>query len=155
VVDNFALRFARAIQSSLTVALFEVAAMAESSTPAKRLLVLLAARTAIDAAVAHAATEAKPIDAELVADAMNLPMSRDRVRDLHSLRMACMLTYRSSFPVPRHPHLQLPTGVVESFVGGSCLNKVPFRCICRALALHVGEATAAASTAEAAVAAPL
>jgi hypothetical protein len=86
--------------------------------------------------VAHADEDAKPIDAVLVADVMNLLMSYETVRDLHSLRLACKMTYRGSFPVPRHPLLELPTGVVESFLGGRWSRDVPFHSICRALALH-------------------
>jgi hypothetical protein len=139
-VDNFALRFAGVIQDRLAVAPFEAAAAAATTTPAQRLLVLQAVRTAIDAAVSHAATEAKPIDAKLVADVMNLLMSRDRVRDLLSMRMVCKLTAGCSFPVPRYPLLELPTGLVESFVAGSCSNQVPFCCILRAVALHLESA---------------
>jgi hypothetical protein len=113
-----------------------VVPFAAATTAATRKLVLLAARTAISAAVAHAADEAKPIDAALVVEVMNLLMSRDRVRDLHILRTTCKLTHRGSFPVPRYPLLVLPTGVVEGFVGGSGLRHVSFRCLCRTLALH-------------------
>jgi hypothetical protein len=96
------------------------------------LLVLLAARTAIDSAVTHAATEGKPLDAKLVVDVMNLLTSRADLQDLCNLRLVCKLTYRGSFPVPSYPLLELPTGVVESFVGGSCSNKVP----CAAIAVR-------------------
>ena len=58
VVNDFTRKFAGAIQDSLVVAPFDAAAAKETTTPAKRLLVRLAARTAVDAAVAHAATEA-------------------------------------------------------------------------------------------------
>jgi hypothetical protein len=136
VVDDFAMRFAGVIQDRLAVEPFEAAAEAATTTRAQRLLVRLAARTAIDAAVAHAATKAKPIHAGLVGDVMNLLMSRDCVRDLLSLRLVCKLTARCSFPVPGYPLLELPTGVVESFVGGRWSNEVPLRCIFRAVALH-------------------
>jgi hypothetical protein len=53
--------------------------------------------------------------------------------------MACKLTYRGSFPVPSYPLLELPTGVVESFVGGRDSREVSFRCILRALAMHESE----------------
>jgi hypothetical protein len=96
----------------------------------------MAARTAIDSAVTHAASSGKPICAVLVADVMNLLMSRADLQDLHNLRIACKLTFRGSFPVPGYPLLELPTGVVESFVGGSCSREVPFHCICKALAMH-------------------
>jgi hypothetical protein len=112
VVDDFALRFAVETQDRLVVAPFEDAHYTDTSTPTKRKLVLFAARTAIDAAVAHAATEAKPIDAKVVAEVMNLLMSRGRVRDLHSLRLVCELTMRGSFPMPSYPFLELPTSTV-------------------------------------------
>jgi hypothetical protein len=54
------------------VAPFKAAAATSTTTPAKRKLVLLAARTAINATVAHAASEAKPIDGALVVEVMNL-----------------------------------------------------------------------------------
>jgi hypothetical protein len=75
-----------------------------NATTAQRLLVLLAARTAIDAAVTHAAEEKPPIVVALVTDVMNLLMSCDRVREPFSLRLTCKLTHRRSFPVPRRPH---------------------------------------------------
>jgi hypothetical protein len=106
---------------------------------------MLAAHTAIDAAVAHAAEEAKPIDVALVADVMNLIMSRDRVRDVFNLRLVCKLTYRRSFPVRGYPFLELATGVVEDFVGGSGSRHVSFESIERALALQA-QATPAAAT---------
>jgi hypothetical protein len=136
VVDNFALRFASVIQDKLIVAPFEAAAATATTMPARRQPVLLAARTAIDAAVAHAATEVKPIDVALVADVMYLLMSREYLLDLFRLHRTCKLTYRGSFPVPCRPLLELPIGVVESFLGGSCSREVSFACICRALALH-------------------
>jgi hypothetical protein len=92
--------------------------------------------------VAFAATEEKPIDAALVTDVMNLLISRTHLRDLHSLRTACQLTMRGSFPVPSYPLMELPTGVVESFVGGRCSRDVSFECLCKALALHDAEAAA-------------
>jgi hypothetical protein len=142
-VHDFARRFAAVIQDSLIVAPFEAAAGYVTTTPAKRRLVRLAARTAIDAAVTHTATEANhPIDAGLVGAVMNLVMSYDTVRDLHSLRLACKLTYRRSFLVPRYPLLELPTGVVESFVGGYCSRHVSFDFVCRALGLHVEDVPA-------------
>jgi hypothetical protein len=55
---------------------------------------------------------------------------------LFSLRLTCKLTYRRSFPVPSYPLLELTTGVVEDFVGGSGSRHVPFENIKRALALH-------------------
>jgi hypothetical protein len=112
-VRDFTSRFAVAIQGSLVVAPFEAAAGYATTTPAKRKLMLLATRTAIDEAVAHATAEAKPINAVLVAEVMNLLMSYDTVRDLHSLHLTYKLTYRRSFPVPRHPLLELATGVIE------------------------------------------
>jgi hypothetical protein len=105
--------------------------------------VLLATRTAIDAAVAHAATEAKPLDVKVVVEVMNLLMSRDRVRDLHSLRLVCALAMRGSFPVPSYPLLELPTSVIEDFVGGSDSRHVSFRCLLRAVDLHAEEETPA------------
>jgi hypothetical protein len=147
-VDTFAQRFAAKIRHRLIVAPFEAAAAKATTTPAKRRLVRLAARTAIDAAVAHADEENDPIDAGLVADVMNLLVSCDAVRDLHSLRLVCKLTYRGCFPVPRCPLLELPTGVVETFLGGSCSRKVSFRCICRALALHSEDAAVVAAVVE-------
>jgi hypothetical protein len=146
--DDFASRFAAVVQDNrLIVPRFEVAAAKASTTPAQRLLVLLAARTAIDAAVAHAAEEAKPIDVALVADVMNLLMSCDTVRDMFSLRPTCKLTYRRSFPAPSHPLLELSTSVVEDFVGGSGSRQVAFENIKRSLALHA-QATPAAATVE-------
>jgi hypothetical protein len=70
------------------------------------LLVLLAARTAIDSAVTHAATEGKPLDAKLVVEVMNLLTSRADLQDLRNLRLVCKLTYRGSFPVPSYPLLE-------------------------------------------------
>jgi hypothetical protein len=101
VVDNFTLSFAGVIQDKLLVEPLEAVAAAATTTPAKRLLVQLATRTAIDAATSHAATEGNPIHAGLVADVINLLMSRDRLQDVISLRMVCKLTYRCSFPAPR------------------------------------------------------
>jgi hypothetical protein len=98
--------------------------------------VLLAARTAINAAVAHAADVAEPVHAGLAADVMNLMMNRDCLRDLHNLRLVCKLTMRGSLPVPSCPLKELPTGVVEGFLGGGHSRTVSFRSICRALALH-------------------
>ena len=69
--------------------------------------------------VKHAADEGEPLDAALVVEIMNLLTSRDRVRDLHSLRLVCTLTMRGSFPVPSYPFLELPTSVIADFVGGS------------------------------------
>jgi hypothetical protein len=103
----------------------------------------LAARSAIDAAKATADKEDKPIDAGLVADVMNLLMSRTHLRDLRSLRLACKLTRRRSFPVPRYPLLELPTVVVESFLGGDCSRHVSFDCIRWALGLHAEDVAAA------------
>jgi hypothetical protein len=60
--------------------------------------------------MAHAAEEGKPLDAAVVVEVMNLLMSRDRVRDLRSLRFTCQLSRRGSFPVPSYPLLELPTG---------------------------------------------
>jgi hypothetical protein len=138
VVRDFTFRFAVEIQDRLVVAPFAAAAGEETTTPARRLLVLLAARTAIDAAVAEtaAAVIVAPTDAKVVADVMNLLMSRAALRDLHSLRLVCKLAYRGSFPVPRRPLLELPTGVVESFLGGSCSRMVSFDSMCKALTLH-------------------
>jgi hypothetical protein len=104
-VDAFALRLAVAMQDRLLVAPFEAATAEATTTPAKRKLVLLAARTAIDAAVSVAATDGKPIDAALVTDVINLLTSRDRLLDLFRLRRACKLTMRGSFPVPGYPLL--------------------------------------------------
>jgi hypothetical protein len=87
-------------------------------------------------AVAHAASEAKSIDAALVVEVMNLLTSRDRVRDLHSLRATCKLTRRGSFPVPGYPLLELPTGEVEAFVGRSGSRHVSFQILLKAFALH-------------------
>ena len=115
---------------------FVEAAAKETTTPAERLLVLLAARTAVDAAVKHAADEKKAVDAKVVVDVMNLLMSRDRVRDLRSLRFTCHLSRRGSFPVPGYPHLELPTGVLEAFVGGSGSRHVSFRSLLSVFALH-------------------
>jgi hypothetical protein len=141
-VDDFAWRVAVTIHDRLIVAPFEAAAAAATTTPAKRRLVRLAARTAIDAAVAHADEEDEPIDAGLVADVMNLILTYDAVRDLHSLRMVCELTRRRSFPVPSYPLKELPTGVVESFLGGDCSRHVSFDCIRWALGLHSEDAAA-------------
>jgi hypothetical protein len=134
-VDDFARRFAVVMQDRLIVAPLEAAAAKTTRTPAKRRLVRLTARTAIDAAVAHADEEDEPIDAGLVAEVVNLVMSPDRVRDLHSLRLPCKLTRRRSFSVPGYPLLELPTGVVESFLGGDCSRHVSFDCIRWALGL--------------------
>jgi hypothetical protein len=128
-IDNFALRFAGVIQNSLSVEPFEAAGAAlccHHDAKTRRKLVLLAAGTAIDAAVSHAASEGKPIDAALVVEVMNLLMSRDCVRDLFSLRTTCKLTRRGSFPVPSYPLLELPTSVMEDFVGGSGSRHVSF-----------------------------
>jgi hypothetical protein len=161
-VRDFTSRFAAAMQDSLVVAPFAAAAALETTTWSKRKLVLLATRTAVDATVAHAATEAKPIDVKVVVEVMNLIMSRDRVRDLHSLRLTCKLTRRGSFPVPSYALLELPTSVIEDFVGGSGSRHVSFRCLLRAWDLHweivvaalaVGEATAAEARAAATAAA--
>jgi hypothetical protein len=111
------------MQDSLVVAPFGAVAAKSTTTPARRKLVLLAARTAIDAAVAHAVSEGTPLDAALVVEVMNLLSSGDRVRDLHNLRLTCTLTMRGSLPVPGYPLLERPTGVVESFVAaarGTC-----------------------------------
>jgi hypothetical protein len=116
------------------VAPFEEAEHEETTTPAKRLRVRLAARIAVDAAVKHAADEAKPIDATVVVDMMNLLMSRDRMTNLRNLTST--MTYRGSFPVRGYPLLELPTGVVESFAAGRWAWLVSFRCICRAFDLH-------------------
>jgi hypothetical protein len=118
--------FAQEIQGRLVVAPFAAAAAVATTAPAKRKLMLLAACTAIDAAVAHAATEAKPIDAKVVVEVMHLLTSRDRVRDLHSLRLVCELTMRCSGP--RH---------------------VSFRCLLRAVELHWEAAVAEARAVEA------
>jgi hypothetical protein len=96
--------------------------------------------------VAYAADQATPLHPALVADVMNLLMSRDCVRDLHSLRIACKL---------RCSLLELLTGLVESFVGGLWSHKVPFHSIRRAFALHrevAAVAVAAAASARAAAA---
>jgi hypothetical protein len=87
--------------------------------------VLLAARTAIDAAVANAAEEKKPIDVALAADVMNLMMNRDCLRDLHNLRLVCTVTMRGSLPVPSYLLKELPTGVVEAFLGEATREKCP------------------------------
>jgi hypothetical protein len=130
-----------------------VAPFEATTTPAKRKLVMFAVRTAIDAVVAHAADEAKPIGVFLVVEVMNLLASRDRVWGLHSLRLTCKLTRRGSFPVPGYPLLELPTGVLEAFVGGSRSRHVSFEVLSKALALHREEAvTAAALVATAAAA---
>jgi hypothetical protein len=128
------------MQDSLVVGPFVAAAAEATTTPAKRLFVLLASRTAIDAAVSVAVTEGKPIDAGLVADVMNLLTSQDRLLELFRLRRTCKLTLRGSFPVPRYPLLELPTRVIEGLVGGSCSREVSFACICQALALHYSHA---------------
>jgi hypothetical protein len=112
--------------------------------------VLLAIRTAIDAAVKHATEEGKPLYTKVVTDVMNLLMSRDRVTDLHSLRTTCELTRRGSFPVPGYPLLELPTGMVDAFMAGSGSRHVSFECLLRALHLHSEDAAAAAATAVAA-----
>jgi hypothetical protein len=101
--------------------------------------------------VAHAATDAKQVDAKVVAEVMNLLMSRHRVRDLHSLRMICTLTRHGSFPAPAYPLLELPTSVIEDFVGGSGSRHVSFRCLLRALDLHQEDSAAAATVAATAV----
>ena len=67
---------------------------------------------------------------------MNVMMSYDTLRDLLSLRLVCKLSHRRSFPVPRRPLLELPTGVVESFVGGEGSHHESFACVRRAFALH-------------------
>jgi hypothetical protein len=59
------------------------------STPARILLVLLATRTAIDSAATYAASMAKPINAKLMLEAMNLLTSRADLQDLRNLRMVC------------------------------------------------------------------
>jgi hypothetical protein len=154
IVDDFASRFeAEMPDNRLRVAPFDVAAAAATTAPAKRRLVLLAARTAIDAAVAHAAEEAKPVDAALAVEVMNLLTSRDRVRDLFSLRLTCKLTFRRSFPVPCYPLLEMATGVVEDFVGGSGSRHVSFQSVLGVIGLHRedAEAYAVAKAAEAAV----
>jgi hypothetical protein len=136
-VRNFALRFACVLQDNrLIVAPFAAAVDEVTTTLAKRKLVLLAARTAIDAAVAHAADVAEPIDPKVVVDVMNLLMSQDRVRDLRSLRLVCTLTMRRSLPVSSYPLKELPTGVIEAFVAGSGSWHVSFRCLLRAVDLH-------------------
>jgi hypothetical protein len=135
-VRNFALRLASEVQDSLIVAPFVQAAARVSTTPARRLLVLLAARTAVDAAVEHAAEAKKAVDAKVIVDVMNLLMSRDRVTDLRSLRFTCQLSRCGSFPVPSYPHLELPTEVLEAFVGGRGSWHVSFQSLLSAFALH-------------------
>jgi hypothetical protein len=76
-------------------------------------------------------------DVELLAALMNLFMCRDQVCDLHSMRLLCKTTYRRSFPVPHHRHIELPIGVIESFLGGGDISAlVPFYYIRRALIVH-------------------
>jgi hypothetical protein len=80
-------------------------------------------------------------------------MSRNRVQDLHSLRLVCKLTHRRSFSVPSYPLLELATGVVEDFVGGSGSRHVSFRSLKSAFALHRETAAAEKAEADAAAAA--
>jgi hypothetical protein len=105
------------VQDSLIVAPFIAAVKEETTTPVRRLLVLLAARTAVDAAMKQATEEKKPIDANVVVDVMNLLMSRDRVTNLRSLRFTFQLSRRGSFPVAGYPHVELPRGVLEACGG--------------------------------------
>jgi hypothetical protein len=72
----------------------------------------------------------------VVVEVMDLLMSRDRVTYLHSLRFTCQLSRRGSFPVHGYPHLELPTGVLEAFVGGSGSRHVSFQSLLSAFALH-------------------
>jgi hypothetical protein len=73
-----------------------------------------------------------PADAILLAGLVNLLMRSDLVRDLHNLRMVCKTTLRRSFPVPHQRHLELPVGVIESFLAGDYSAYLPFHCVYRA-----------------------
>jgi hypothetical protein len=76
-------------------------------------------------------------DALMLAKLMNLFMCRDRVRDLHNMRILCKTAYRRSFPVPHRLDIELPTGVIESFLASDTSNlMVPFYYLHRALAIH-------------------
>ena len=139
-VEAFALRFGVAIQSQLIVAPLLVA-----TTPARRKLVLLAARTAVDAAVKHAADAdiaaedaagTTSIDAVLVVSVLNILLSADRVWELFNLRTVSRMTRRRSFPVPGYPLIELPTGPVEEMLVGHGSGLVSWKVVLRAYDLH-------------------
>ena len=152
-VEAFGVRFGVAIQSQLVVAPLLVA-----TTPARRKLVVLAARTAVDAAVKHAADAdiaaraavgTTSIDAALVVSVLNILLSADRVRELLNLRLVSRMTRRRSFPVPGYPLMELPTGPVEEMLVGQGCGVVSLVVVVRAMYLH---GQAAAETASAAAA---
>jgi hypothetical protein len=96
-VRKFARRFAVMLRKRLISSpYYGMLTNRGETTPAKRLLVLLCTRTAVDAAVAHAIDQGKPVDATLAVRVMNLLMSHKRVRDLYSLRMTCKLTHATA-----------------------------------------------------------
>ena len=51
-------------------------------------------------------------------------------------RILCKTTYRRSFPVSHQSHIELPVGVIESFLVGDISGIIPFYYVHRALAIH-------------------
>lgn len=72
----------------------------------------------------------------LFVQALNIFMQFDAICDLVSIRELCTSTYMSTFPVVQHPHLHLPHGSIESFIGGEVAPSIPLKFLYRARAIH-------------------
>ena len=77
-------------------------------------------------------------DALLLSELMNLLMNRGYLEDMIRLRSVCRTTSRSAFPVPvpNLSHVELPTGVIESFVAGDRSSLVSTAYAHSALVIH-------------------
>ena len=75
-------------------------------------------------------------DIELLPELMNVfLLDRHCLQDLLSIRMICTTTRRRAFPVPSHRHVELPPGLVESYLGGEYASYIPLQYISQALAI--------------------
>ena len=73
---------------------------------------------------------------ELLPELMNFFLSDKKyLRDLLSLRMVCTTTRRRAFPIPSYRHIELPIGLIESFLGGEYASYIPLQYLSRALAI--------------------
>ena len=75
-------------------------------------------------------------DIAMIAELANILLSRDSLQELLNLRMVCTTTHRCAFPVPLQRHVELPEGLIESFLFGECTGFIRMEHIEAALAMH-------------------